>query len=119
MDDLISLLVTYKSALLALCVVIGTFFVRRIVETAIPSLQGAKAPYASRVAAWWAEVLLPMVPVTLGVGLALGVSELSPEASKGVRAVYGLILGWSSSVVYKVVSQTLKAKTGVELPPSA
>lgn len=119
MDDLVSLLLTYRAGLLCLCVVILTFFVRRIVETAVPSLKGAKAPYQSRLAAWWGEVLLPLVPILVGVGLALGVSELAPETRTGVKSIYGLILGWSSSVVYKVVSQALKAKTGVELPPSS
>jgi len=124
MDEVVSQLLTYQTCILMLAVTIGTWFIRKSVETLAPAVKKAAdemapAPtYVTHLAAWWNEVGLHLIPVLLGVALVFGVKELTPMklTSTGGVTLYGGICGWFSSTGYKIFRRTLKTKTGVELP---
>lgn len=124
MDDVVALLLNAKTIYLAFAVIIVTFFVRRIVETAVPAARKAAdenspmTTYPTEFSKWWNQVILYAVPVLVGVGLSLTVDELISDLMKQTSSivVYGGIVGWSSSFIYKVLRKILKEKTGIELP---
>lgn len=124
MDEIVTQLLTYQTAILMIAATIGTWVVRKTVETMAPKTKKAAdemAPeptYLTHLAAWWNEVGLHLIPVLLGIGLVFGVKELAPlkmTSTSGV-ALYGGICGWFSSTGYKILRRTLKTKTGVDLP---
>ena len=125
MDQVVSQLLSYKTVMLMVAVFIGTFFIRRIVETAMPQLKKAAdemahaQTYTNHGAVWWNQVILPAIPVVLGAVLALCVKDLAALenfSSKGGLALYGSISGWFSAFGYKLLRRVVKQKTGVDLP---
>lgn len=126
MDDVVSQLVSYRSLILMVVVLIGTFFIRRIAELAFPKLKQA-APetalavsYTNPWSVWWNQVILYAIPVILGAVLALSITDWTPEGmpqiSKPGLALYGVLLGWFASFGYKVLRKAFKQKTGIDLP---
>lgn len=125
MDSAYAQLLTKDAFIAAILVVIGTFFVRKIVETAVPSAKGEDTPkgsvYKTRFGLWWNSVILYAIPVVFGAGVgALGkwTNYLVPEGmtTMGGAILWGVVVGWFSSFLYKVARKLLKDKTGVELP---
>lgn len=127
MDQAVTQLLTWGSVYLAVAVVIVTFFVRRIVETAVPSAKKkadeneAGVTYETTFARWWNNVILYAVPVLTGSLLALAETALewgwlAPQSLSGAF-LYGGIVGWFSSFLYKVFRKVLKARTGVDPVP--
>lgn len=115
-------LFSYHTLLLAVVVWIISFFVRRIVELAIPTLKkqaDANEPgktYLTKGAEWWNEVILYAVPVVLGIALAVGIPWVSPElVTVGMRVMWGFVVGWMSSFIYKVLRKILKERVGVDI----
>jgi hypothetical protein len=109
----------------AMICVIGTFFVRQIVETAAPQLKKVsdendltKATYNSALARWWNKVILYALPVLIGGGCGYVPSEwLFPSIDTvGARVMVGLVIGWFSTFVYKIIRRLIKQKTGVDIP---
>jgi len=126
MDHAYSQLLDKGSVITAILVVILTFFVRRIVETAVPSAKGKETPkgpvYETRFAVWWNSVILYGIPVVLGSGVAvLGkwVPYLLPAGvtTMGGAILWGAVVGWFSSFLYKVFRKLLKDKTGIDPIP--
>lgn len=132
MDEVVEQLVSYRTLILMVTVLIGTFFIRRIVETAAPKVKQA-APetalavtYTNPWAVWWNQVILYVIPVALGVVLSLTIkdwmpsvvtnADSAPPISKGGLVIYGVLTGWFASFGYKVVRKALKQKTGIDLP---
>lgn len=129
MDQAISQFFTAGTAVLALSVVIITFFVRRTIETAMPWVKkqadenSPKITYATGFARWWNQVILYAIPVLIGGGLGLfDVPYLFSVEGVGVtpgsRMFFGGCVGWMSSYIYKIIRLTLKKKTGVDIQPS-
>lgn len=129
MDQAISQFFTAGTAILALSVVIITFFIRRIVETAWPSIKKKadentpQITYATGFARWWNQVILYAIPVIVGAGIGLfdvpylfSVEGVGGTASS--RLFFGGCVGWMSSYLYKIIRLTLKQKTGVDIQPS-
>jgi hypothetical protein len=112
---------------LGIAVVIATFFVRRIVEQAIPSIKKAahendpKPTYKTKLAEWWNKVLLYLIPVVVGILGAIFWQDFfcSGEASENLKdaGMFGAIMGWFSSFLYKVVRKTLYKRTGIDPIP--
>jgi len=124
MDDVVNLFLSYKTVMMAVAVSVLTFFVRRIVETADPSIKKAadenspQKTYLTIFASWWNQVLLYMIPVLVCMVLVFTVTEFDPNGltSKGAKFIYSIVVGWASSSVYKVLNKVFKSKTGVDLP---
>lgn len=125
MDQLFDQLFNRETIYLAFVVVIVTFFVRRIVETAIPSCKDKAngklgSEYKTKFGLWWNSVLLYAIPVVLGAAVAWAAfGTYTPENVKtpsGALA-WGAVIGWCSSFIYKVIRKFLKKKTGVDLTP--
>jgi len=122
MEQLYEQLVRRETLILAFVIVIATFFVRRIVETAVPSCKGKKdGAYKTKFGLWWNSVILYAIPVVLGIGVAIwafSASVLPGDFKTTAGAgMWGAIVGWCSSFGYKVVRKFLKSKTGVDLIP--
>lgn len=107
---------------------VATFLIRRIVETAYPKIKG-KPPYETKLQEWWHEVILFALPATIGVIGALilrksevaGTSIVPPMFSSWQGAIlYGLVIGFFCSLIYKAFKQMffkrLGVKTEEELP---
>lgn len=127
MDQAVKQLFTWGSLYLAVAVVITTFFVRRIVETAWPSVkkkadENAPEPtFETKFARWWNQVILYAIPVIGGAVLAVVARAahwtlLAPDTTGG-SAIYGGIVGWFSSFLYQVFRRTLKKETGIDPIP--
>ena len=127
MDQLIAHFWHLGTFYLGIAVVIVTFFTRRIVEQVVPSLKkqadenDEKPIYKTKLAEWWNKVLLYLIPVVAGV---LGAIFWQDFFCSGVAAeslkdagMFGAIMGWFSSFLYKVVRKTLKKKTGIDPIP--
>jgi len=128
MDHILSQFFTAGTAVLAMTVVIVTFFLRRIVETAAPSVKkkadenDPKLTYHTTFARWWNGVILYALPVLTGglIGLMDVPYLFSVEGLEGgsSRVFFGGVVGWMSSYIYKIVRMALKKKTGVDLNPT-
>lgn len=126
MDEVVSSLLSYSSVILSLAVVILTFFIRGVVEVAVPSVKKAAdenspdVTYKTSFSEWWNKVILYAIPVVIGATLAVTVKDLAPQGFVGAGGalIYGAIVGWFSSFLYKVFRKILKARTGLDLPGS-
>jgi hypothetical protein len=124
MDQLYEQLFHREALYLAFIVVIGTFFARRIIETAIPSCKdkgaGLASEYKTKFGLWWNSVILYAIPVVFGGGIAAAAfGSYTPNniTSRGAAVLWGAVIGWCSSFIYKVARKFLKKKTGVDLTP--
>ncbi len=125
MDQFFEQLFRRETIYLVFIVIIGTFFIRRIVETAMPSIKGhingqLGETYKTKLGLWWNSVILYALPVVLGALIALiAFKEIVPDniSTRPGAAAWGAIIGWCSSFIYKVVRKFLKKKTGVDLTP--
>lgn len=128
MDQAISQFFTAGSAVLAISVVIATFFIRRVVETAVPSIKkmadenDPHPTYMNTLARWWNKVVLYFIPVLVGAGIGLfhipylfSIEGLGDTSS---RVFFGGVVGWMASFIYKGVRMAIKNKTGVDIQPS-
>jgi len=118
MDEVFSQLVKAETIYLSVLVVIVTFFVRRVVELAYPKAKDPENAFGR----WWTGVLLYLLPVLVGAGIAAGVKHYSSDylanlKTVGGAAVWGVIVGWFSSFLYKVLRKAVKKKTGIDLTP--
>lgn len=128
MDSVVSQFLTAGSAILALSVVIVTFFVRRVVETAVPSLKkmadenDPSLTYAHLGARWWNQLVIYLLPVVTGSAItAANVPFLVMPGMTALstRIFFGAVVGWFSSVIYKAVRMAIKTRTGVDINPTA
>lgn len=128
MDEAVSHLLSTGAMMMGLVSFIGTFILRRVVETAVPSAK-KKADanengisYETVFARWWNEVFLYVLPAAVGgsVGFAnipyifagMGIETW------GGRVTFGIVMGFFSGFFYKVVRKALKAATGVDITPT-
>ncbi len=93
-----------------------TLLVRRVIEHVWPRLTNKGT--------WWSDIVLPCLPYALGAGFAIVMHKfpgLDGLPSWGTRALYGLVGGAMSGLVYRIVKSVAKKKYGVELsmPPGA
>lgn len=126
MDQAISQFLSAGTLVLVLSIIILTFFIRRIIETAFPHVKkqadenSPKITYLTTTARWYQQVILYAIPVV--VGGCLGILDvpylfsIEGLTTTGSKVFFGGVSGWMSSFVYKVFRQVLKKKTGVDLP---
>lgn len=120
MDQAVNKLLSMSSVYLAVAVVIITFLIRRIVETAMPSAKDR--PPTTTFGRWWQGVILYALPVCFGSLLAvgdafMGLNVVEGGKTMGGQVIYGAIVGWFSSFLYKVFRKALKKKTGIDPVP--
>jgi len=96
---------------------IGTFFIRRIVETIWPSLKkqadekSSNPAYSSTMSQWWNKVILYAIPVVVGVlSAVLATAYPFPAGMQSLssRVFFGVFLGFFSSFFYKAAKQIIK-----------
>ena len=111
---------------LALAIVVATFFTRKIVELTIPHWKKAKdaneegVTYKTNWSRWWNEVILYAVPVLFGMAIASFHSEFmngGANENLGTRLAWGGGVGWFSSFFYKIMKKLVLKKTGVSIDP--
>lgn len=77
--------------------------VRRVVERLVPRVI---------ITTWWPELFLPLLPVVLGVVIALVAKQYPyPEVfakAGSARAFYGLVGGFFSSKIYRIIWVAVK-----------
>jgi hypothetical protein len=127
MDEAVTTLLSTGALILGLTAFIGTFIIRRIVETAVPTARkqaDANAPgatYSTPFSRWWNEVILYAMPAIIGGSCgAVNLGEaLNSDAGKTLwgRMFFGMIVGFFSGFIYKVARKLLKKTTGVDLEP--
>jgi hypothetical protein len=124
--DIIGLLTRPGTYVLAMAIYISTFFIKRMVQTAMPWLakqhdaNSPKVTYLTSGARWWNEVILYMLPVVLGVLVGAFIhSEFFFDGigDKGGRLGFGGGVGWFSGILYKILNKLMKQRAGLELSP--
>jgi len=110
LDGAITILLSWHTLAFGLGIYILTLITRRIVETASSKAKDWK---------WWRDVILPSLPVLLGGGIA-AVATFYPFP-KGVesfsaRVFFGVVVGFMSGWIYRIIKGAISKKTGIELP---
>jgi hypothetical protein len=97
--------------------------VRRIVETAVPRLKDKGPVYKSRLAEWWREVILFMMPAVIGIAGALPLRDVEVAGTRIIPVLfsswqgailYGLVIGFFCSLIYKAFKKMFFSKLGVK-----
>lgn len=111
---------------LAVIVVIATFFIRRISEMLWPSIRmkasenDPRKSYETPMAEWWNKVILYAIPPAIGglIGTMPIPFVFPPESfgTVGDKVIFGVMVGWFASFIYKVLRKMVTKTTGVELP---
>jgi hypothetical protein len=121
MDKLAESLLSLNVVVIGLTCWAGTFLIRRIVETAVPSAKkqaDANHPnksYLTTFARWWNECVLYSIPPAIG----MIVSMCYPQDLKtSGKLVLGALVGFFSSFVYKIVKKVISKKFDVNLGDS-
>ena len=101
-----------------MCCYFLSWITRRIEETAAPKLKCADAPYPNKMAMWWNSVILYVIPVAYGIGLALIVRKTNyfPVDFKEVvpSIIFGVAIGFMSGFFYKLLKRLFLKEAGAE-----
>lgn len=125
--DIIVLLTRSGTYVLACAVFAIVVMIRRLVETAYPSLKkkadenSPKATYLTTAARWWNDVVLFNLPVVIGgaIGLFMQSSFFFGDISeRSARTTLGGVIGWFSSFLYNLLRRVIKQKMGLDVSPS-
>ena len=111
-DDIL----TWQTGLFALGIFVFSLFIRRGLEAVFPTLR--KDTPLSRWQLVWEKLVLPSVPVVVGMLLAVCVKSYPyPEllSTAGSRAIYGAVCGFFSSWAYKVLKAALVERFRIDL----
>ncbi len=121
MDQVAESLLSITVVVIGLICWVGTFFTRRIVETALPSVKKQsdanhpKKSYLTAFSRWWNEVILYALPVVIGMVASL----CYPQDIKTTgKLVLGALVGFFSSFVYKILKKVVSRKFDVDLGDS-
>jgi hypothetical protein len=95
-----------------------TFIIRKVVETAYPKIKGTP-PYETKLQSWWHEVILFAAPALVGVGGALSLKNVEMVIPKMFSSwqgaiLYGLVIGFFCSLIYKAFKKMFFSKLGVK-----
>ena len=108
--DLTEVFFNWQTALLCCAVYVATLMVKKIIENTKPMFTTGH---------WWKEVLLPALPVVVGVLVvvaSVGFPWPAPLKGWAARVMYGIACGFFSERVYTFVSKTMD---GLKAPPPA
>jgi hypothetical protein len=129
MDEALTNFVGWHTLIFGLACWILTFFTRRVVETAVPSLKKAAdanqegKTYKTTFARWWNEAVLYSIPVLWG-GLSASLATMYPFpagiTSFSARLFFGIVVGFFSGFIYKILKKIIFKKFDIvdetELP---
>ncbi|MFA5202888.1 MAG: hypothetical protein WC708_00530 [Lentisphaeria bacterium] len=123
--DIIGLFTRPGTYILGVGIFIVVFMIRKIVESAWPKLKkqadanDPKLTYLTSMARWWNEVILYLLPVILGSFCGLIKSDFlfAGIGVKGGKIIFGAVVGWFASFLYKLLRRVIKQKTGVDIIP--
>lgn len=115
---------TLGTAIIALACVMATGVVKRLVENIWPYLKKAADENAKGVtfktpmARWWSRVILPSISVVMGGVLGVIPADylFGAVGDRSSRVFYGLVVGWLSTTIYKIIKKVIEKRTGVNLP---
>jgi hypothetical protein len=129
MDSVVSQLLSKGSAVIAIIVVIGVFFTKRVVEMIWPKLKpvanemSPKPMYTNKGALWWNQIGLYALPVVIGAAIGLSTKDpffYGPDIkTSAARVFYAGCIGWFADFLYEVLQKALLKSTGVSLPTPA
>lgn len=114
MDTILSALLSWQ--FLFFCIAIGAvvFVIKLVVEYAMvnwwPLKQWEAAHKESKI---WRGLILPILPIALGLAAALLIKQYPyPEGftSGGAKVVFGLVSGFSSSLIVRLYKSFLSSK---------
>lgn len=123
--DIISILTRPGTYVLGLAIFIITFFTRRVIESIFPRLKkqsDANSPtltYMSPMARWWNEVILYALPVLYGMAGGFIKSDFFYDGidTIGAKISFGVVVGWFSGFLYKLIRKVIAQKFGIEFTP--
>jgi hypothetical protein len=124
MEDLTTIIFGWHTIGIALIAYICTAVTRRIVETQWPVLKkqadelASLATYASNVAKWYQQVVLYLMPLVYGSLTGLAAKSYPwPNGIHGwsSRVALGVICGFFSGYVYKLVTRMFGQKVGLDV----
>lgn len=123
--DIVGLFTRPGTYILGVGIFIVVFMLRRIVESAWPKLKkqadanDPKTTYLTTMSRWWNEVILYLLPVILGAFCGLIKSDFlfAGIGDKGGKVIFGAVIGWFASFLYKLLRKVIKQKTGVDIIP--
>lgn len=105
-------LATYQTLVFCIGVYAILFILRKVLEGVF-----RKQDLANRY--YWREVLLPVLPSLIGMGMGIGMKFFPfPEGFThwGQRALYGLVCGFASALVYKIAISIVRKQWPGTLP---
>lgn len=119
MDDALTNFIGWHTLIFGLACWILTFFTRKIVETAVPTLKkvsdanGEGVTYKTTFARWWNEVILYALPVAWG-SLSATLATMYPFpaglTSFSARLFFGIVVGFFSGFIYKILKKMVLKK---------
>lgn len=115
MDPILQMLLNWQMVLFGLAIAAVTFVIRKVIEYAMANWQ-----FAAKESKMWTDLILPILPVFLGVGGALLFKMFPyPNGLTGgeSRGIFGLVAGLLSTLLYRVVNTLLGQK--IDVPPTA
>jgi hypothetical protein len=123
--DIVGLLTRPGTYVLGVAIFIFTFLARRIVESAQPKWKkqadanDPKTTYLTAWSRWWNEVILYVMPVAFGLASGFIKSDFffAGIGDKGGRLIFGAMVGWFSSFLYKCLRKVVKQRLGVDIVP--
>lgn len=123
--DIVDLLTRPGTYVLGVAIFILTFMFRRIVESAQPKWKkqadanDPKSTYLTTWSRWWNEVILYILPVSFGIASGFIKSDFffAGIGDKGGRLIFGAIVGWFSSFLYKLLRKVARQRLGVDIIP--
>lgn len=133
MEQILAQVLRPGTFVVAVAVVIATFFIKRIAELTHPKLKKTKqvggegkeviraTAYANKLSLWWNEVILYAIPVLVGALFALSSSEFlfGDIDTVGGKAMFSAGVGWFSGFFYKIFRKLVLKKTGVDIKPGS
>lgn len=123
--DIIGLLTRPGTYVLGIFIFILTFFSRKIIESINPSLKKVadvndpSVTYLTTASRWWNEVVLYVLPVIYGMAAGWLKSDFffNGIGDKGGKVMFGAVVGWFASFLYKLLRKLVKQKLGLDIIP--
>lgn len=112
MDNVLQALLSWQFVFFALAIAAMTFVLKKVVEFAIDN-QSIPTGSMTKENRFWKELVLPISPVVMGAGAGfLAKMYPFPEGieSASARLAFGMVAGFLSGLVYRIVKGTLASK---------